>query len=105
MILAINRRLNLCEQIITKFNELLQIDRDEVTVKIVSASAISDKQEKNIADKFTKALSKKIILQKLVDEQIIGGVKFLIGSKMLDGSVASALQRIESSSKASIINS
>ncbi len=99
ILLASHSRINIVTEIVDEFLNLLAIERNEATVNITSTFPISAKQEKEIIASFEKSTKKNIKIKSTIDKEIIGGVTFLVGSKMLDGSIRSALNRMEAESK------
>ena len=94
-LLCKNRRLNILINLIKSFEALSRMERGEIHAEVVSHEKISNKQEKTIKDILKKKLGKEVILEVKVDEKIIGGLIFKIGSKMIDTSIKSKLFKLK----------
>lgn len=93
-LLAQNRRLALLPDIYHAFVTMAAEERGEVNAELVTASAATKAQEKSVADALKEVTGKKVKLQKIVDESIIGGLIVKVGSTMLDDSVNGRLERL-----------
>jgi F-type H+-transporting ATPase subunit delta len=89
-----NRRLKYVQQIIAYFFTLHQKSQEILEVEIKSASALTDKQKKEIEQYLEKTLKKKIMLNLVVDLEILGGLIIKIGSIVVDNSVINKVNKI-----------
>ena len=92
-----NGRIEALPQITAQYRELLNHENKEADVTIETAFPLSDDQ---VAD-LIKALDKKIpgikLLPKVVvDKDLIGGVRVIVGDKVLDGTVKARLAEMQS---------
>lgn len=75
--------------------------RDEqlgrVRVTVTSAYALSDEQSSLIAAKLGQSLGKEVVLDKRVDESLLGGILIRVGDQVFDGSVLGKMSAIRSS--------
>ena len=94
--LANNGRLILINEVIDDF--LLEISRinGEVKAEVISSFTLGQDQQKKVVSAISEATGiKKIILSTSVDESLIGGLIVKIGSKMIDNSLKTKLNRLE----------
>ena len=94
--LANNGRLTLINEVIDNF--LLEVSRinGEVKAEVISSFALDQNQQKKVVSAISEATGvKKIILSTSVDESLIGGLIVKIGSKMIDNSLKTKLNRLE----------
>ena len=94
--LANNGRLTLINDVIDNF--LLEVSRinGEVKAEVISSFVLDENEQKKVVSAITEATGiKKIILSTSVDESLIGGLIVKIGSKMIDNSLKTKLNRLE----------
>ena len=94
-LLARNRRLFVLRRIIRSFVELSATGRGEVTAEVASAMSLSELQLSAIADQLSRAVGKNVIVRSRVDGNLLGGLVVKIGSRMVDNSLRSKLQRMK----------
>ena len=92
---ASNRRLFAMNAMITAFLAQLAARRGEVTADVTSAVELSDAQLADISDALKKAVGKKLSVNLSVDPALIGGLIVRVGSRMIDNSIRSKLQRLQ----------
>jgi len=95
LLMSKNRRLNLLFNFIESFEVLSRIDRGEIHAEVISSTSLSENQEKEIKKVLKENLGKEVILEVKIDENIIGGLIFKIGSKMIDTSIKSKLFQLK----------
>jgi F-type H+-transporting ATPase subunit delta len=93
-VVADNRRLPALSAICDSYRRRLAVQRGEVTAQVISARELSDSQRKAIGDSLQTTLGKRVTVEEQVDPGIIGGLIVRVGSRMIDGSIASKLQRL-----------
>ena len=99
-VLAQNDRLALLPQIREQF-EMLKNEREGVVeAEVQSAFELSDVQLKDIVQRLEKKTGRKIRARVAVDRELIGGVKILLGDKVIDGSARAQLAALEAALKA-----
>lgn len=85
------------KDILNKLNKYLQdILKIEQGI-IYSTEKISSIKLKKIEDKISKELDKKITLKNLIDNELIGGFKIVVGSIVIEDSVKSELRAMKDS--------
>jgi F-type H+-transporting ATPase subunit delta len=93
--LARNRRLYALVGIAAAFTAMLAAHRGEVTAEVVSATPLSAPQLEAVAAALRTAVGSKISIDQKVDPKLIGGLKVKVGSRLVDASLASKLQRMQ----------
>ncbi len=93
-VLSQNRRLFSLPQIITAFNSQLSQHRGEVTVEITSARELSGPQRSAVEEAIRSAIGGKVAMQERIDPGLIGGLVVKVGSRMVDSSLRTKLQRL-----------
>ena len=94
-----NKRFSNLQTIINEFININAKKRGDVIAKIISANKLSDIQKNEIKEKFKSILGDKLFLNFQVDNKIIGGLIVKIGSKMVDSSIASKINKLKLSLK------
>lgn len=94
-VLAANRRLHALEPIIDCFLADLAARRGEMTAEVTSAVALSDDQLTTLTDTLKQTFGAKVTLHPTVDPAILGGLIVQVGSKLVDDSIRSKLQRLQ----------
>ncbi|MEO9900219.1 F0F1 ATP synthase subunit delta [Nisaea sp.] len=92
---ASNRRLFAMDAMITAFLAQLAARRGEVTADVTSAIELSEAQLADISDALKKAVGQKVSVNLSVDPALIGGLIVRVGSRMIDNSIRSKLQRLQ----------
>ena len=94
-LVAANRRLFVLRMVIRAFLDKLAERRGEITAEVVSASALTDAQAKSLEEALRKAVGGKIALSAAVDPDLIGGLVVKVGSRMVDSSVRTQIQKMK----------
>ena len=99
-VLAQNDRLELLPEIREHF-EVLKNEREGVIeAEVQSAFELSDAQLKDIISRLEKKMGCKVRAHVSVDRELIGGVKIVLGDKVIDGSARAQLSALEAALKA-----
>ncbi len=101
MVVAHNRRLFALPRMIDAFLAELAHRRGEVTAQVVAAHDLSDPQKDALLTSLRKAIGSKVQMDLRIDQGLIGGLVIKIGSRMIDTSLRSKLQRLELAMKGS----
>ncbi len=101
MVVAHNRRLFALPRMIDAFLAELAHRRGEVTAQVVAAYDLSDTQNDALLTSLRKAIGSKVQMDLRIDQGLIGGLVIKIGSRMIDTSLRSKLQRLELAMKGS----
>lgn len=93
-VVADNRRLFAIPNIIKAYQALLAASRGEATAEVTSAVELSADQIKSLEDALKKAIGTKVQIEQRVDESLLGGLVVRVGSRMIDSSLKTQLQKM-----------
>ena len=94
-VISKNKRFAYLSSIISHFININAEKRGDINADITSAQELNDKQKKEIDNKLKSILGEKLQLNYKVDKQIIGGLVVKIGSKMIDSSLLSKINKLK----------
>jgi F-type H+-transporting ATPase subunit delta len=94
-VLALNRRLFALPGAIDGYLAKLAESRGEVTAEVSSATPLSDSQIAAVADALRQAIGSKITINTKVDKRLLGGLVVRVGSRMVDSSLRTKLQKLQ----------
>ena len=95
-VLANNGRLNILSEIMDVFLSHVSSINGEVQAEVTSSLILEKEQQVEVESAISKATGvKKIVLSMKVDKSLIGGLIVKIGSKMIDNSIKTKLNRLE----------
>lgn len=94
-VVARNRRLFALKAIVAAYLRMLAARRGEVTAEVTSAVKLSQKQADSVAEALRKAVGAKVSVDLHVDPALIGGLVVKVGSRMVDSSLRTKLQRLQ----------
>ena len=94
-VVAENRRLSALPAMIAAYSALLAERRGEVTAEVTSATPLSATQLAAIDTALGHAIGGKVAVDTRVDPSIIGGLIVKVGSRMIDNSLKTKLQRLQ----------
>jgi F-type H+-transporting ATPase subunit delta len=94
-VVARNRRLFALTGIIKGFLGLVAEHRGEVTAEVTAAQSLTAGQLDAINEQLNRAIGSKVAVDVRVDPAIIGGLVVKVGSRMVDGSLRTKLQRLQ----------
>jgi F-type H+-transporting ATPase subunit delta len=98
-VLAENKRLELLPEIRAQF-EVLKNERESVVeAEVLTAFELTKEQLADLARRLEKKTGRKVKTRVQVDKDLIGGVKVVIGDKVLDGSARAQLGALETALK------
>lgn len=93
-VVAQNRRLPDLAGIVAATQELIAEHRGEVTAEVTAAQALDQSQIEAIASNLKKVLGKNVQVNLHVDAAIMGGLIVKVGSRLIDSSVKTKLERL-----------
>lgn len=93
-VVADNRRLFVLVDIIGAYLGLLAGRRGEVSAQVVSAQALNEGQMSAVKAALKKALAADVDVDAKVDPGVLGGLVVRVGSRMVDSSLRTKLQRL-----------
>ena len=99
-VLAENKRLELLPEIRSQFEALKDEREGVVEAEVFSAFELTDAQVADLAQRLEKRTGRKVRTKVQVDKNLIGGVKVVIGDKVIDGSARGQLGALENALKA-----
>ena len=94
-VVAENRRLFALPGMIAAYSALLAERRGEVTAEVTSATPLNEAQLVAIDTALGRAVGGKVAVDTRVDPDIIGGLIVKVGSRMIDNSLKTKLQRLQ----------
>ncbi len=99
LVVAGNRRLFALGGMIEGFLAELARRRGEVTAKITVARPLTAAQEKRLSETLQGSLGGTVRIETKIDESLIGGLIVQVGSRMVDGSIKTKLQKLQNAMK------
>ena len=87
-------RVQLLEEIIKRVQFLIDSKSGAMKITVSTTSPLNDNELDDLVSGIEKKLEKKIEMETIVDPDILGGVKFRIGNTIIDGSIATRLQKL-----------
>jgi len=94
-LVARNRRLFALEDMIRAFRALLSARRGEVTAEVTTAARLGEAQLAALEAALRESVGARVAIEQHVDPGILGGMIVKIGSKMVDSSLRTKLQKLE----------
>ena len=94
-VISRNKRFAKLSSIISQFMNINSQKRGDVLADVTSADELSDNQKNGIRDQLKQTLGKKLSLNFNVDKKIIGGLIVKVGSKMVDSSLATKINKLK----------
>jgi len=88
-------RISCLSGISSEYSLLTRELNNELFINIISASKLSDDEINGISDKYRKLYNVSAVKYSLkVDEDLLGGVKVIVGNKIYDGSLKTKLRNM-----------
>ena len=94
-VVAANKRLFVLGPMIEGYLAELARRRGEMTAEVTAAHPLSEAQESALTDQIKKAVGAKVTISLAVDPSLLGGMVVRIGSKMIDTSLKTKLNRLQ----------
>jgi F-type H+-transporting ATPase subunit delta len=94
-LLAQNRRLFALPEMIAGYLNRLAEKRGEVTAHVVAAQELSPQQREAVNEQLRKAVGRKVAVDLEIDPNLLGGLVVRVGSRMVDASLRSKLNRLQ----------
>lgn len=96
LLLLDKKRMNIFPGIVEEYIKLADKERNVLKMDIVSAGPLSDEQVDKIKEKYRSAYGAVDIRVNLsVDPSLLGGVKIIVGDKVIDGTVKGRLENLK----------
>lgn len=99
-VLAHNDRLRLLPEIRRQFEALKNEREGVVQAEVLSAFELSEAQLHDLVQRLEKKTGRRVNARVSLDRELIGGVKIVLGDKVIDGSARAQLDALESALKA-----
>ena len=99
-VLAENGRLELLPEIRAQFQALKNEREGVMEAEVQSAFELTDAQVADLVSRLEKKFGRKVRAKVTVDKELIGGVRLLLGDKVIDGSARAQLGALENALKA-----
>lgn len=96
-LLAENGRLHQIGEVVEAYRGRLMESQGILGVDVATAAELEDRERDEIRRAIAAGTGKQIILEESVDPEIIGGLRYQIGSTIYDGSVRSQLSQLKRS--------
>jgi F-type H+-transporting ATPase subunit delta len=98
-LIAAKGRLSALPGMILGFQRQLAKRRGELTAEVVSARPLTDAQSAALAARLKQVVGNEVSVASRVDPALLGGMVVRLGSRMVDSSLRSKLQRLSLSMK------
>ena len=99
-VLTENRRIELLPEIRAQFEALKNEREGVVEAEVHSAFELTEAQVADLVQRLEKSTGRKVRAQVRIDKELIGGVRVMLGDKVIDGSVRAQLGTLETALKA-----
>lgn len=99
-VLAENGRLDVLDEVRTQFEALKNEREGVIEAEVVSAFEMDAAQLADLVARLEKSTGRKVKARVSVDKELIGGVKVVLGDKVIDGSARAQLGALETALKA-----
>lgn len=94
-LLAQKRRLFALPGMISAYLSKLAAARGEVSAEVVTAKKLTEAQASALAAALKQVVGKDVAVESKVDPSILGGLVVKVGSRMVDSSIRTKLQRLQ----------
>jgi F-type H+-transporting ATPase subunit delta len=98
-VLAQNARLGLLPEIRAQFDALRNEREGVIEADVISAFDLSGAQLADLVQRLEKKTGKKVKAKVRLDKELIGGIKVVLGDKVIDGSARAQLGALETALK------
>ena len=86
--------IHLLEAVIKRFSFITESAKTSLKISISTAEQMNKEELYDVVKHIEKKVGKKVDVEALVDPEILGGVKFRIGNTIVDGTIATRLQKL-----------
>lgn len=95
LVVAHNRRLFALPQMIDAYLAELARRRGEVTARVTAAHDLTKTQQSALTDSLKKVVGSKVQVELDVDPALLGGLVVRVGSRMIDSSLRTKLEKLQ----------
>ena len=99
-VLAENKRIELLPEIRVQFEALKNEREGVVEAEVHTAFELTEAQLADLVQRLERKTGRKVRTQVRLDKELIGGVKVVLGDKVIDGSARAQLGALETALKA-----
>ena len=99
-VLAENGRLDVLSEISSQFQTLKNDREGVIEAEVYTAFEMNDGQVADLVSRLEKKTGRKVKARVSVEKELIGGVKVVLGDKVIDGSARAQLAALENALKA-----
>jgi F-type H+-transporting ATPase subunit delta len=92
---AQNRRLFALPEIIEAYLAELARRRGEASAQVVSAQPLDERQRQAVTEALKRVTGGKVAVDMKVDPSLLGGLVVKVGSRLVDSSLKTKLQRLQ----------
>ncbi|MCW5700900.1 MAG: F0F1 ATP synthase subunit delta [Rhodospirillales bacterium] len=93
-LLAHNRRLFSLPDVIEAYRDILSGRRGRTSAEVITAKSLTEAQKTAIANALKQTMGGEVTINDTIDPDILGGMIVKIGSRMVDSSLRTKLQRL-----------
>jgi len=94
-VIASKRRLFALEDIIRAYQALVSAHRGEIAAEVTTAQPLSDASREAVEQALKTAVGSAVTVETSVDPELLGGMVLRVGSRMVDSSLRTKLQRLQ----------
>ncbi len=89
------KRIDLITGICEEFRYIYHYHRNIQEMEVITPDGLSTEQKERMVAIMEEFTQKKILVEERQDQNLVGGIKIIIGTRVLDGSVPARLERIK----------
>lgn len=97
LLLAQKGRVDIMSDIVREYRNFYDAYKGQVRVTIKVAGPLDKEIESRLIETIQKRIGKKVIVNKVIDPSIIGGIVTMVGDLLFDGSISTRLARLKQS--------
>ena len=90
-VLTKHGKISLLEKILSEYKRIIDLKEGLTEIVVTTSEPLQKEEENKLKKKLSDSLKLKIKLTKIIDKEIIGGIKIKIKSIMIDNSIKSKL--------------
>ena len=94
LLLVRKRREMLLSALVSEYRKLQRAARGEEGLTITSARTLPPDELRTLVERLERIYGKKFEISQVVDPRTIGGVRVLVGDRLIDGTVAGRLESL-----------
>ena len=94
------KRFSLINRIYDEFEKFYHHDRNIQLVEVITPGGLTETQKERVISTMEEFTGKQILIEEKHDPGMVAGIKIIMGTKVLDGSVSAQLERLASTLQA-----